>query len=210
MMGRPVRIRPGLALAAVWLAGFVVIGLVLARVASSPGSTTGPATVSSTLASSGDPVGQVQAIAESKRVLAATIGGRLIGGGSYDPAASVGHITVVTAWASWCQPCRKELPELRRLALASYASPVVFVGLDEEEASMANGVAMAQRYGLPYSSIFDPDKGIYLALAPAIAPDGVPGTVVIDSRGRVAATVIGAIDEAQLSRFLQALAAQRA
>jgi peroxiredoxin len=72
---------------------------------------------------------------------------------------------------------------------------------------MADGSAMARRYALPYPSIYDEDKTEYSALAPQMAY-AVPGTVVIDARGRVAATVIGQVNEAELFAYLQKLAAE--
>ena len=204
MSGTRSRRGPALKIAAVWLAGVVVIGLVAVHL--SAGSSSGLSATASTGAAAGDPVGQVEAIAVAKRVRAATIAGQLLGGGRYDPAAYAGHIVVVNAWGSWCTPCQKELPVLRRLAVARYATPVEFLGLDVEEKSMADGEAMARRYALPYPSIYDEDKSVYDALAPLIA-SGVPGTVVIDAQGRVAATVSGAVDETQLAAYLRQLAA---
>ena len=210
MSGTRSRRGPALKIAAVWLAGVVVIGLVAAHLAA--GSSSGPSAAASSgagagaAAAAGDPVGRVEAIAAAKRVPAAKIVGQLLGGGRYDPAAYAGHIEVVNAWGSWCTPCQKELPVLSRLALATYATPVQFLGLDVGEKSMADGEAMARRYGLPYPSIYDEDKSVYDALAPLIA-SGVPGTVVIDAQGRVAATVIGAVDETQLAAYLRQLAA---
>jgi len=193
--------RPALTVMALWLVGVVVLGLVIAHlVGGTSGATSGAA------ASAADPVGRVESIPADKRVGAAPVAGQLLGGGRYDPAAFDGHIRVVNAWGSWCTPCQKELPALRRLALATYATPVDFLGLDEEEASMADGQAMVRRYRLPYPSIYDEDRSIYEALAPLIASSGVPGTVVIDAQGRVAATVIGAVDEVALGAYLRQLA----
>jgi thiol-disulfide isomerase/thioredoxin len=191
----------------VWAIGFVVIGLVAAHLAGSSSGSHRATVGGSTSGGVDDPLGKVIAIAPAHRVRAAAIAGPLLGGGTYDPAASAGHVRVVNAWGSWCTPCQQELPALRRLALATYASPVDFLGLDEEEPSTAAGQGMARRYALPYTSVYDEDGSVYGALAPALAASGVPGTVVIDKQGRVAGTVIGAVDEAQLAAYLQQLAA---
>jgi thiol-disulfide isomerase/thioredoxin len=203
MSGTRSRRGPALKVAVVWLAGMVVIALVAVHLRG--GFSSASSATASTGASAGDPMGQVEAIASAKRVRASTLAGQLLGGGRYDPAAYAGHIEVVNAWASWCTPCQKELPVLRRLALARYATPVEFLGLDVQD-SMADGEAMVRRYGLPYPSIYDEDMSVYDALAPLIA-SGVPGTVVIDAQGRVAATVIGAVDGTKLAAYLRQLAA---
>jgi thiol-disulfide isomerase/thioredoxin len=191
--------RSRLLVVGVWLAGVVVIGLLVIHVAGSgPTSTTSVA----------DPIGKIHAIAPDHRVAAATLTGPLLGGGTYDAAAFAGRIEVVNAWGSWCEPCKAELPILRRLASASYPAPVQFLGLDVEEDSMAAGEAMAKRYAIPYPSIFDADKTVYGALAPTMSFTGVPGTVVIDAKGRVAATVIGPVDETAMAKYLRQLAAE--
>jgi thiol-disulfide isomerase/thioredoxin len=184
----------------VWLAGAVVIGLLVAHFAG--------ATNQSDTASVDDPIGKINAIAPDHRTVAARLSGTMLGGGTYDPAAYAGRIILVNAWASWCEPCKAELPILRRLASASYPAPVKFLGLDVNEQSMADGQAMAARYAVPYASIFDADKSVYGALAPAMSY-AVPGTVVIDARGRVAATVIGPVNETAMATYLRALAAEK-
>jgi len=209
--------RSAATVVAVWLVGVVVLGLVIAHLVGGTAAGTAAATATTAVTATGtaaataaaaDPVGRIEQVPAGQRVPAAPIVGELLGGGRYDAAAFAGHIRVVNAWGSWCTPCRQELPALRRLALATYASPVDFLGLDEEETSMAAGEAMARLYHLPYRSIYDEDKSMYDALAPLIAPSGVPGTVVIDAQGRVAATVIGAVNEAALGVYLRQLAAQ--
>jgi thiol-disulfide isomerase/thioredoxin len=198
--------RGRLVAVAIWLGGVIVIGLVVAHLASA-----GPTTSFGSTSSAGpaDPVGRIQAIPAADRKPAAALAGPLLGGGTFDPAAYAGHVLVVNAWASWCTPCKAELPAMRRLATATYPAAVRFLGIDVEEASMGDGQAMVRRYAVPYPSLYDEDKTIYAALAPPImAASGVPGTIVIDARGRVAATILGGVPEAALSAYLSQLAAE--
>jgi thiol-disulfide isomerase/thioredoxin len=191
--------RTWVTVAAVWVGGALLIGLAVAHFTG--GASASPA------ADAGDPVGHVVAVAPDKRVPAAALSGALLGGGTFDPAAYAGHVVVVNAWGSWCTPCRAELPVLRKLATATYPATVDFVGIDIGEKSMADGAAMAKKYALPYPSIYDEDKTAYTALAPQMAY-AVPGTVIIDANGRVAATVIGQVNEAELSAYLRKLAGE--
>jgi thiol-disulfide isomerase/thioredoxin len=189
--------RSRLKILAVWVAGLVVIGLVVAYFASRSPST-----------SADDPIGKILSIAKADRAPAGKLAGPLLGGGTYDPSAYAGHVLVVNAWGSWCTPCQEELPALRRLAQASYPAPVRFLGIDVDDTTAA-GKAMVARYQVPYASVFDAERTIYVAFAPTLAGLGTPGTVVIDAQGRVAATVIGPVHEAAMLAYLKALAAEK-
>ncbi len=204
----PVRTRPDsrvLAVAGLWLAGAAVIGIVVALVAHASGSS---GRAGGTATSVVDPVGKIIAVDPSRRLAARPLAGPLLGGGTYDLAAHAGHVTVITAWGSWCEPCRAELPVLRRLAASTYGAQVDFVGIDVED-TVAGGQAMVAQYSIPYPSLFDADRSLYTGFAPTLAGDGTPGTVVIDARGRVAGTVIGPVDEAAMTTFLHQLVAER-
>lgn len=183
----------------IWLGGVVVLGVLSAVVAHLAAES--PST------SATDPIGKIQQIAADHRVAAATLSGELLDGSRYDPAAYAGHVTVINAWGSWCTPCQKELPVLRRLASATYPAPVRFLGLDVAD-RQSSAQAMVKQYALPYPSLFDPDKTAYVALAPSLA-ENVPSTVVVDARGRIAAIVIGPVDEAQMSAYLDEVAAEK-
>ena len=183
----------------IWLGGVVFMGLVFAVVAH--------LAAGSPSASDTDPIGKIQQIAAAQRVAAATLSGQLLDGSRYDPAAYAGHVTVINAWGSWCEPCRKELPILRRLASSTYPATVSFLGLDVAD-TRSGAQAMVKQYAMPYPSLFDPDKAAYVALAPSLA-ENVPSTVVVDARGRVAAIVIGPVHEAAMSAYLRELAAEK-
>jgi len=89
-----------------------------------------------------------------------------------------GRVWLLNVWASWCEPCREELPTLSRLAPAE---GVPLYGLDYKDRDDA-ALALLQRHGNPYlGSAVDRegrvgiDYGVY----------GVPETFVIDRDGRI-------------------------
>lgn len=91
-----------------------------------------------------------------------------------------GHPVVVNMWASWCDPCRFELPFLQREAVRRGAR-VAFLGInvaDERGAARQ----MAVRYPMPYPSFEDPrDK-----LLGRYGARGLPATAFYDARGKLA------------------------
>lgn len=97
-----------------------------------------------------------------------------------------GTPTVLNLWASWCQPCREELPALARLHRAA-AGKVRVVGVaSEDRAGVA--LAFAADADLPFGSLDDPDG----RLARALRRQGLPVTVFLAADGAVAGVYQGA------------------
>jgi thiol-disulfide isomerase/thioredoxin len=103
---------------------------------------------------------------------------------------STGRATVVNIWAAWCGPCRAEADDLARAARR--LSWVRFFGVDIRDDSSAAS-AFVRAFHIPYQSLFDPDGRAVLALHDLVAVQSPPTTLVLDSRGRVAAVVSGQV-----------------
>lgn len=110
-------------------------------------------------------------------------GGRLLGdGGAFRRrlAGLRGHPVLVNAWASWCEPCRSELPLLASAA-RRFGGRIAFLGLDVSDADgRAREFLAAHPVGYP--SYSDADGGVARSLG---APQGLPVTLFIDAGGRV-------------------------
>lgn len=108
---------------------------------------------------------------------------------------------LVNLWASWCGPCRKEMPVL---AEAARRTPDVrFVGINTQDRPEAAADFLAQT-GVTYPQLVDIDG---LVLADTRVP-GLPVTLALDADGRVVERVIGEISEAELSTLLASLRGQ--
>lgn len=119
------------------------------------------------------------------------IAGRLIDGGHFDSNELEGKVVVYNVWGSWCAPCRKEAPDLKRLADETRGHGVRFVGLDVKD-NDANALAFQREFDITYPSIGTADSGAaLLALSDAVPLGAVPTTVVVDREGRVAARIVG-------------------
>lgn len=104
-------------------------------------------------------------------------------------AAQRGQVVLVNFWATWCEPCRSEMPSLQRLAQRGPAQ-----GLRVVAANHAESPAAVQRYlraqGLQLDVVLDRDGRAARAWTPRI----FPSTVVFDRRGRPAGVLVGEID----------------
>ena len=112
-----------------------------------------------------------------------------------DAASTNGEVWVLNVFASWCAPCRAELPVLGQLA---EQSGVRVVGLDYRDTPEL-GLAFLKRHGNPYALTWrDPEgKG---SLAWGVT--GVPETFVIDRRGIVRLRHTGPVTAEDLNKRL--------
>ena len=116
--------------------------------------------------------------------------GSTLTGTRLDIADWRGNVVVVNFWGSWCAPCRKEAPDLRRVATETYAKGVRFVGIDIRD-NRDGAQAFEDSFHITYPSLFDPSSQQALAFG-SLAPRATPSTFVLDRQGRVAARFIGA------------------
>lgn len=106
-----------------------------------------------------------------------------------------GKPLVLNAFASWCPPCRHELPLLAASA-RRFAPRVTFLGVDEQEATEI-AAAFAKQMHVPYAIAID--RGQFAASYGAVS---LPVTIFIDRHGIVRAIQHGAIDAPTLARDL--------
>jgi thiol-disulfide isomerase/thioredoxin len=111
---------------------------------------------------------------------------RTLDGRTQSLASLDGEVVVVNFWASWCKPCRRELPSLDALhaELSKKGGRVVAVSIDEEAANVRRFV---RSHGLKLPVYIDGPNG----LARALDLDHVPFTVVLDRGGEVAFSTSG-------------------
>lgn len=103
-----------------------------------------------------------------------------------------GSVILLNLWATWCPPCRDELPALEQFSRA-YAGRVVVLGVDQgESASVAGDFARGR--GVTYPILVDLDQ----QYGRAYEGLGLPTTVIVDRRGRIVRGVDGAMTLAQM------------
>lgn len=94
-----------------------------------------------------------------------------------------GTPTVINLWASWCAPCRTEMPLLAR-ADEAYAGRVRFIGIDFKDSAPDDAIELARSTGVTYPQLSDPDQEV----AAALGVVALPQTVFVDAQGRMVAT----------------------
>jgi thiol-disulfide isomerase/thioredoxin len=135
---------------------------------------------------------QVQGVPSAKRDAPVELTGTTLEGKPFDLASDRGKVVVVNTWWSGCGPCNSEMPMLQQ-ASKELGSSVAFVGINIRDTSAANGLAFQRQHGVTYPSVYSPDGKAVLAFPPAYSPRTIPATAVLDTQGRVAAVIRGAI-----------------
>jgi cytochrome c biogenesis protein CcmG, thiol:disulfide interchange protein DsbE len=111
-----------------------------------------------------------------------------LGGGELDLARAPGTPTVVNLWASWCTPCREELPVLQEFADAA-AGTVQVVGVISKD-GVPQADSFAADAGVSFPGAFDGDGRLMAELG----LPGLPATYFLDASGAVVHTETGPVD----------------
>lgn len=118
----------------------------------------------------------------------------LDGEGEVSLADYRGRPVILNFWASWCGPCRREMPEL--VAFARENPEVAVVGLAVMD-ERGDSRRFAREFDVPYDLGVDADGEV----AGDYEATGLPVTVVIDREGREASTWFGPIGREDLELF---------
>ena len=193
--------RASRGLPALVLALALTTALTAACSSSRPGSTPSR----STSVANPYPVG-VTAYPAASRVPLPALSGTTLDGRTLAVADLRGHVVILNIWASWCEPCKSESPALVAVAKSTNALGVRFLGIDEADQAPA-AMKFLQAIGSTYPHLVDKD-GRLLGQMARWLPPAVPGTLVLDPQGRVAARVIGAVTGPQIRAQIAAAAAK--
>lgn len=106
---------------------------------------------------------------------------KLIDGADFDLASQKGSVVLLNVWATWCQPCRFEIPELEKMhhELSSRGVKVVGVSLDDSGVDGVKQFVKDQK--MSYTIAIDPEGTIANIFQTSI----IPTTVLIDKTGKV-------------------------
>lgn len=95
-------------------------------------------------------------------------------------SALAGRPALLNVWASWCAPCRAELPALAEYA--ARADSVAVIGIDVQD-DPRSALALLRELGVTLPSVTDPDDALRRALA---VPPALPMSYVVRADGSVA------------------------
>ena len=102
----------------------------------------------------------------------------VVGGGTSDLTNDRGKVLLVNFWATWCEPCKSEMPALQQLANELSDQPFRLYSVDLEE-DAAQVQDFEKQYGLNLYAVIDEDGDA----SRAYGVRGLPATFLIDKQG---------------------------
>ncbi len=145
-------------------------------------------------------VAETEAMPSSAPAFAATF--KTLDGKPVTLAEWKGKVIVLNFWATWCSPCRTEIPHLEAGRKKYALRGVVFIGAAiEDDADLVRDFVKAN--GISYPVLMTgSDNGIALLQALDNKAAGLPFTIVLDRQGNVVAIKLGILTPARLQQIL--------
>ncbi len=114
-----------------------------------------------------------------------------------------GKVVVVNFWATWCAPCREEMPEFMRAQTEFGARGLQFVGIAVDQTDKVE--QFAKELGLNYPTLIGGFGAIELSKTLGNRLVALPFTIILDRQGRVAHTQLGPLKPQQLRTIVAKL-----
>jgi len=115
-----------------------------------------------------------------------------------------GRVVLVNFWATWCPPCRREMPSMERLSQRLKNQPFVILAINQQEDPEQVFVFTGQLDPAPtFPILFDRDSTV----SKAWGVQGLPASFIVDKQGRVVYRAMGGreFDHPEVEQTIRAL-----
>jgi thiol-disulfide isomerase/thioredoxin len=125
---------------------------------------------------------------------------QLLGGGQQSLAELRGGWVVLNYWATWCAPCRKEIPDLSELHDKRDDVTVLGLAFEENEIKAFEAFLLEFKpsYPILLVDVYDPPQ-------PFGAPRVLPTTIVLDPAGKAVKAFLGPVKADDIERYIDAV-----
>jgi peroxiredoxin len=127
-------------------------------------------------------------------------------GTEQDMARWQGKIIIANYWATWCPPCRQEIPDFIATANEFTAAPVQFVGISVDTAAKVQD--FGREHGVSYPLLIAPQQVLDETANFGNTMRVLPFTLIIDRHGLIRHTHIGRVGRDKLTEQIRGLLAE--
>ncbi len=114
-----------------------------------------------------------------------------------------GQVLVVNFWATWCEPCKEEIPEFAKIHGKFSEKGVTLLGIALDEREQV--AAFVDQYRIPYLVLIAPLDAIEVSRKAGNPKAALPFTAILDRQGRVVSSHLGGLDQARLEAAISPL-----
>lgn len=114
-----------------------------------------------------------------------------------------GKVVVANFWATWCPPCREEIPDFAALSRSFADAPVQFVGISLDTPDKVS--AFAREIDVPYPLLIAPHDVLGLTRRLGNSAQALPFTVIVDREGRLRHVKLGILKRTELEGKIRSL-----
>ncbi len=114
-----------------------------------------------------------------------------------------GKIVILNFWATWCSPCRKEIPEFIKLQTEFEEKGLQFVGMAVEELEPVK--EYSKSVGINYPTLIGQVSGINLSIPLGNMISTVPFTVIFDQQGNIVHRQLGELSREKILEVITPL-----
>ncbi len=111
-----------------------------------------------------------------------------------------GKVVVVNFWATWCDPCREEIPDFVRLHKEYRGRGLEIIGVSMDTGKEEQVKAFAKKFGIEYPIVVGD-----IRVARQWLVQGIPRTLLIDREGKVVQEIVGVTDMRSLETAIKPL-----
>jgi cytochrome c biogenesis protein CcmG, thiol:disulfide interchange protein DsbE len=124
-------------------------------------------------------------------------------GSTLDLTSLKGKVVMLNFWATWCPPCREEIPSMMKLNKAMEGKPFQMICVSVDDGGKAAVEKFFSESGFYLPTYFDASRTAQITYGIT----GVPETFIIDKNGIIVKKVIGGLDwsSADIAAFLEGL-----
>ena len=114
-----------------------------------------------------------------------------------------GKVVVVNFWATWCAPCRKEIPMFVKMQEKYGSKGLQFVGISIDQVDKTS--EFARYFDVNYPNLIGTFDAVEISRLAGNKQGALPYTVILDRRGRISATELGGLTQEKLEALVNPL-----
>jgi peroxiredoxin len=131
-----------------------------------------------------------------------------LNGKSISLADYKGKVLFLNFWATWCPPCRAEIPDFVEVYGQNKTKGFEIVGISLDTKGKDTVVAFVEKYKINYPIVLESRKATEKIIADYEPGQYIPTTIVIDKQGRIRGKQVGQMDKEMLLKYFNQLSVE--